>query len=395
MFISLFIICVWGLHGQRVYGVCWNMQRIAILLRYRIKSLIPKMTKVSIPHYHYASWIHKKKSLQNYDINGGINATIYSEFLRGNYWNNEMLKVDYDSVTFDVEDYIIGTCMTSTTSSECQNIKRIKATSFVNRGGIFKCFSLSPISELPLNDVLIALNNSIFPNGIRPSSGRFLLSFHYPHQIIRSSTTMYSDWMSRNNETVDYYVLNFHIISIEIIKRRKNGDEACYPWKNYDNTVKEDVMRSVGCRPPYWKSRYEHRLCNSKMELSDIINQYSMKVYQDSKFQPYIPPCIEMKKIEVQNSEISGKESKNSFNKDIHEKVIGNSGSNNTNLFLIHALFWKVSDFKEIRQIKAYSLQTMIGNAGGYIGLLVSVTISELPKILQKNILHGKTNSCL
>ena len=209
---------------------------------------------------------YKEISLQNYDIRGGINTTIYSKFLRGNYWDHEMLNVDYDLVTFDIKDYIIGTCMISTGSSECQNIKEIHASTFVTQSGIYKCFSFNQISELPLDEVFIAINSSVFPNGIRPSSSRFLLSFHYPHQIVRSQPTQYTDWIPRSNQTTDYYVMNFPLTGIEIIKRRRDGKHGCYPWKNYDNTVNEDVMKSVGCRPPYWKSKYEHRLCNSKKE---------------------------------------------------------------------------------------------------------------------------------
>ena len=329
---------------------------------------------------------YKEIGPQTYDIRGGINTTMYSEFLKGNYWDNEMLKIDYDSLTFDVRDYIIGTCMTSTTSSKCQNIKHIQPISFGIPGiGVFKCFSFHHTTELPLDEVLIAVNNSIFPNGIRPPSGRFLLSFHYPDQILRASSTMYTNWMPRNNETTDYYVMHFHITSIEIMKRRKNGKQACYPWKNYDGSVNEDIMEAVGCRPPYWKSKYQyHQYCNSKKELEDIIVRHNMQAYQDSKFQPYIPPCIEMKKMGVRNFEMSGQESKNNFNKHIHEKFIKKAGSNNNNWFIINTHFWKVSDYKEIRKIKAYSLQAMIGNAGGYIGLLVGITISELPKFLRK-----------
>ena len=39
--------------------------------------------------------------------------------------------------------------------------------------------------------------------------------------------------------------------------------------------------------------------------------------------------------------------------------------------------------FKEIKQVRAYNIQTLIGNAGGYIGLFLGYTIKELPKLLQ------------
>ena len=84
---------------------------------------------------------YKETSLQTYSIRGGINSTMYSEFLKGNYWDAEMLKVDYDLVTFDIKDYIIGTCMTSTSTSECQNIKQIQASIYPGTLGVLKCFS--------------------------------------------------------------------------------------------------------------------------------------------------------------------------------------------------------------------------------------------------------------
>lgn len=38
--------------------------------------------------------------------------------------------------------------------------------------------------------------------------------------------------------------------------------------------------------------------------------------------------------------------------------------------------------YMEIKQIRSYSLQSLIGNAGGYVGLLVGYSISQLPVLL-------------
>ena len=46
--------------------------------------------------------------------------------------------------------------------------------------------------------------------------------------------------------------------------------------------------------------------------------------------------------------------------------------------FVIDTSLWKSTYFKEIRKVKAYSFQSMVGNSGGYIGLFVGLTISDL-----------------
>ena len=50
----------------------------------------------------------------------------------------------------------------------------------------------------------------------------------------------------------------------------------------------------------------------------------------------------------------------------------------NQGWFRITVEFLK-NEFKEIKQLRAYSAQSLIGNAGGYVGLFVGYTIAELP----------------
>ena len=35
--------------------------------------------------------------------------------------------------------------------------------------------------------------------------------------------------------------------------------------------------------------------------------------------------------------------------------------------------------FKEIKEVRAYNLQALIGNAGGYIGLFLGFALKEIP----------------
>ena len=47
--------------------------------------------------------------------------------------------------------------------------------------------------------------------------------------------------------------------------------------------------------------------------------------------------------------------------------------------------------FKEIKQIRAYNVQSLIGNAGGYIGLFLGYTLKEMPSFLK--MIYGFTMS--
>ena len=47
--------------------------------------------------------------------------------------------------------------------------------------------------------------------------------------------------------------------------------------------------------------------------------------------------------------------------------------------------------FKEIKQIRAYNVQSLIGNAGGYIGLFLGYTLKEMPSLLKT--MYGFTMS--
>ena len=315
-----------------------------------------------------------------------INPTSYSKFLKGKYWNENMLSVDYDLVTINVEDYIIGACIFTTRSkSECQTFGKIQHFARVATLGVMKCFSFNHKSKGPIENVYIAINNSIHPNGVRKAIGRFFIMFHYPDQITRGlSNYIRYTWPLKTIQMTDSYSMTFKISNVEILKRRRNGKEKCYFWQDYDLTTVEDVMDSVGCRPPYWKSRRNHEQCKSQKQLESIETHFFAKSMQDDKFQKYIPPCIEITKVDVVFREDLGIMVKTTgSHRDIFDRFTRDAGSNK-GWFVINTKFWQSGSYKEMRKVKAYSLQSMIGNAGGYIGLLVGITISDMPCFLCK-----------
>ena len=110
--------------------------------------------------------------------------------------------------------------------------------------------------------------------------------------------------------------------------------------------------------------------------------QFSVKMLQDETFQKYIPPCIEITKMDVRYEETSGKMAKAALPHVL--KHFENIAGTRKGWFGINIHFWQAASFKQMKNVKAYSLQNMIGNSGGYIGLLVGITISDLPCFLGK-----------
>ena len=333
---------------------------------------------------------------KSYFVEKGINASSYTNFINGNMWDERMSHVVYDNVTLDIKDYLISTCMITTLSRNCQEIQKIDTVVFPSPLGVLKCFSFHHIiglnytlnnqknvksGKLNLDEVMISINNSIFPNGIRPASGRFLIMFHYPFQIVRSIYTTFYNWPSQENSNSRYYAMQFHIKSVETLKRRKDGNRECYDWKHYDSKTIEDVMQSVGCQPPYWKSKYKRQPCHSSTQMKRIASHYQAKLYQDDHFEKVVPPCVEIKKVDIEFEEDIGDKRKNEFSNDFYDQFASKAGTKD-GWFIIHLHFWSSIDFKEIKQIRAYPIMSAIGNASGYVGVLVGASLTQLPHFI-------------
>ena len=91
--------------------------------------------------------------------------------------------------------------------------------------------------------------------------------------------------------------------------------------------------------------------------------------------QKFTPPCSEIEKIQVTQTTVATNAALETF-----WNITGLRGrlENVNGWFRIQVTFPK-NTYREIKQIRAYSLQSLVGTAGGYVGLFVGYSISELP----------------
>ena len=110
--------------------------------------------------------------------------------------------------------------------------------------------------------------------------------------------------------------------------------------------------------PPHWESKQNFPLCKSKEEMRKVLPPLEKHAYLD-----YTPPCRS-----VTNLPFSYEEIDEDVDRDPEYFRISMTSADTT--------------FKNIEQIREYSTQSLIGNIGGYLGLILGYAIIQLPVLL-------------
>ena len=315
--------------------------------------------------------------------NQSFNASSYAQFIGGHMWDAEMAKVDYENVSLNISDYLIGACYRPDVGSftTCINNVQIETYNYVYGRFITRCFSFHPQSTTRLMQVYIALKASIFPQGIRPTSYEFVMYFHYPQQFTRSTPSQIGAWPSRANTTSKYFEMEITSGGVEVLKRRQKDKGSCLDWKAYDTIVMNDIMNAIKCRPAYWNTKQYLPLCSKREQWKNIHDKYEAMREQSNAYGMIIPPCIELKKMQVTIRENDGEALEGDYWGQVRQEL-QDTLDDNEKWFGINVLWVTAIDFKQIKSVRAYNWQSLVGNAGGYVGLLVGYTVSQIPILL-------------
>ena len=117
---------------------------------------------------------------------------------------------------------------------------------------------------------------------------------------------------------------------------------------NYDQTVRNKLIEKIGCRPPYIQSKRNCTICKTKEKLREADLWFDLGYISDS----LTPPCLSIGTISHSMDAHNG-----------HNHWIGPNVSWFT--------FTPPNEIKYINQVKDVDIQTVIGNAGGYVGLFL------------------------
>ena len=138
------------------------------------------------------------------------------------------------------------------------------------------------------------------------------------------------------------------ILSIEILKRRKNRRHDCFKnWRPFDETVLNKHIMTIGCSAPYHPLYKDFPTCNNE----DDIRRSAYK-FNEVRLMYYPKACWRISKLDY------SKQLNFKFNRD---------------------KYWKFTvqypeDIKIVTQSKEVDEHALVGNIGGYIGLFLGTS---------------------
>jgi hypothetical protein len=227
---------------------------------------------------------------------------LYSFFLAGEYWNPDMLQIDYDDVTKNIDDYVLSYEIV-TTKFETIEIYNKETQANTHKSQIqpkeigkrkqgnviphFRKFSLFTTMKCVSVDIpfkkgmkfieaRIRFNNSIFNDGVRPTQSVdiicgdfFAFVPHYPKQFISKLLQGKRNWPVRNINKAKNYITELGMRDIEILQRRNKYKQPCVEdMIDDDDQILQWIAKLVGCKPPYW---------NSSLQLTSCVSQEQFK----------------------------------------------------------------------------------------------------------------------
>ena len=189
-------------------------------------------------------------------------------------------------------------------------------------------------------------------------------TFSFPQQLMNINNRWVPNRMRLNTSTLIY------LLDMEVYRHRNKAETPCRDWDIYDKLLTEKVYSSVGCRPFYADISDHLQNCTKKEEIKEIHDSLEEKSNFDS-------PCIELKKYRADTYTMQS-------NVEFENVYYPGKGSqlNVTDGWFRITIHFPDLTYKNIEQTRSYTLQALIGNAGGYIGLFIGCTISDLPALL-------------
>ena len=324
------------------------------------------------------------------------NITKYTSFLKGEHWDANLTKIDYDDVTIHLKNYVKSISIRADSptatplyywhgdnwndnllSKVIPSKKRLINdatfpfyTSF--RSAHNKCFScdiskliIARIEERLLSSFEIKFNSQEMP--------KTFLSYHmhYPNQYIRSSS-LQLEW-GKKIGIINGDDKTFWIDIVEVIRRRNTIQKPCdVNSEKNDDTILLNAIKNAGCKPPHFSIDLDYPICSSKtgmrkthIEKFDVPNLTFLK--------SLVPPCNQVQAISYtpQGVKIENKSSPELM-------FIYNSGS-----------------YKEIRHVRSFDIENLVGNIGGYIGMFLGFAFWQAPEAALVVINKSKSLKCL
>ena len=163
------------------------------------------------------------------------------------------------------------------------------------------------------------------------------------------------------------------------------SDSICFTsfWEDSPEVLTKKMMKAITdnleCRPVYWGIHTNTPICNSKEKMAAFERYFFNHYFGSNESVCDIPPCIEIESMNIEYSDIEA-EDQNKIEENNAERY---HSQEPLDWFKVR-LWFRSNQFMEIKQVRAYNFQDLVGNAGGYIGLFLGYSLVQSPFIIKK-----------
>ena len=318
----------------------------------------------------------------------------YTKFLSGDLSDDSMVGVRYDDVTTDIKDRVESVKVIGNREQELykwvMNDNNTNSTAkgwdFISksnhsfpfytsyRHAYVKCFSID-LSAKRLPNIDGQLINAILINfkHIRIADVTLIYIISYPGQILRGFV-LDAEYAWNHRITTGYLKTKLFLIDIiEVFRRRKTFHKPCNEnFKEDDNMILNEVAKIANCKPPHWNISEDYPICKGKEKMKRVFIPGSYnKIASSSFLQKFVQPCDGILAA--------------TFNTISEQRGLSLGGlisTESVNSATVGFLF-KNEEYKEIKYTRAFNIESLIGNVGGYIGLFLGFAIWQLPDTIE------------
>ena len=286
------------------------------------------------------------KKLQ--DINISLTQETYLRYLKGEYYDEQYGKIDYENVTIDLGKYFLfaTTYLRNETRGNysSKSVEHPVTFSGFYQEMFLKCFWIRSYTYPPRNlkQAKLYYDKKKLMSDWQLFIGsptKLYVVLHYQGQFF-----LYNELQSSDMTNKQY--ARFAIKDFEILKQRNKRRQRCIEDTNeFDNIIYEEYVTKAECTVPYINENKLHDKCKNG------------KGIYENKLQLKAPEIMEIPKACTRISKI---------------RITKYYGSNR---FRESAL-WYISisyprEVKIITQSKEVDFHALIGNIGGYLGLFL------------------------
>jgi hypothetical protein len=350
----------------------------------------------------------------------------YVSFLLGNNTKgiDKLMDVNYDETTFDLNDYIERVEIKS--GDKILYVWGLKGRQskskqlFVSyRHPLLKCFSMDISNAVPdaarkgtaisSFDIQFGKMNPIFNEKSELIMSYFL---HYPNQLMRS-TALERDSLGI---TSNNFLKIFSIDNMEVIRKSNARFSQCNEnYKEEDDLIRKRLIKQAGCTPIHWPIDEDYKdRCKTADEMIQVgtpllesINPKFLNTFKDEEpcnqiyaiaytFKDLHPPTMCDKLTQATDTKEKGGHQGNTHDNTSRKPEVRDEQDNITKAdepeipkMCISpptkgiVVGFKSFNYKEIKHIKDFTIESWVGNVGGYIGLFLGCAIWEVPNFIE------------